>query len=249
MSKFNDLPELLMGVNDNEKTTPRVKAFTLRLLIQTDEENGQEFIPDLLGMGNHPSADNKWAALRALRNDTLNPFPPGIESRSMNELAGRILVDEFEWRDVQTQAILVLGDIAHHRPEAMIRLNTAYKPSLRHPHSPRHHRGHSHAWRTDEGRKQTKELDESIYNDFMLNALEDPSPDIRSRAYVSLRYVLGPKDVTNLIVGQLLTQSAATDGQIEALRSLEDSHGRSTNALRDHLFDPTRKMWSGPQRR
>ena len=237
MNSYDDMCSLLQRVLDDENTKNRIRALTLRLLIQCNEQDKEardKFCNELMAMGKDYNADNKWAVMRALRKgNNLQPLPADVEQRFINELVAPTLKDDFEWQDVQIQAALVLGDVENQLDEAMVWLSIAFKESLV-PVLRRYCIGSMRdvAERMGNGRR-----DASSFNAVMIAALDDENADVRSRAYSSLRRVLKPQAAIELIVDNLLEQEKPSAGLLEALRNLEDNKGRASKALRDHLFD------------
>lgn len=239
LARMRSVPEryaLLQQLLVRGPRNSRIKALLLRLLIQCDEEDldkRKEYIDQLLEMGRDGDADHRWAVLRALRNDpNLIPLPADVELRYIQELASPLLRDDFEWRDVQLQAAMVLGDVEAQRRDAMDRLAAALDlspdPALR--------RYCLVAIRKVAERMNKEELDGSPFNAVTLSALEDESADVRARAAEALKSVYKPKAATELIVESLLQQDPLPAGHLEALRSIHEE--RATSLLREKLFHP-----------
>lgn len=240
MSSSNDICSLLQHVQANEDTQNRVKALSLRLLIQChaeDREAREKYSDQLAAMGKDENADHKWAALRSLReNDKLGPLPEDVEQSFISDLVAPILRDDFEWQDVRTEAALVLGDTQHQLAEAMVQLSLAFKSSS----TAIIRRYCIGAMRSlaDPKKMNNAERDAGPFNEIMLIALNDDSYDVRSRAYTALNEILKPKAAIELIVNQVLQQAEEpSTGQLDALRYFDDNKDRSSEALRIHLLD------------
>ena len=235
MTSYEDKSGLLQRILAKNNSNSRIKAWVLRLLIQySDEpETQNEYVEELFSMGRDGNADHRWAVLRALRTDPgLNPLPAGVELRIINELAGLCLKDDFEWRDVQVQAALVLGDIRKHLRAALDLLATAFQ----HSSDATLRRYYIESILNLVERMDKKQRDASPFSAVMLKGLEDENDDVRSRAYGTLRTVLGPKAATELVVNTLLQQDSPSSSLVEALRHIDDK--RASMVLQENLFHP-----------
>lgn len=234
MASCDDKCSLLEGVLTDGHSNSRIEALSLRLLIQCSGDNTEarnRYIDQLMTMGRAGDADLKWAVMRSLRNDpSLNPLPPDLERRVVNELAALTLKDDFEWRDVQIQAAMLLGDVQERLKDAIHPLTRAFHSSsdatLR--------RYYVESIRKVAERMDKGERDASPFGEVMLKALEDDHADVRSRAYEALRSVLGPKAATELVIDSLLQQDAPSAGHLEALRNIDEM--RASSLLRENLF-------------
>lgn len=234
MRSYEDKCGLLEGVLEDGRSNSRIEALSLRLLIQCsaeDLEARNQYVDRLMVMGRAGNADLKWAVMRSLRNDpSLDPLPPDLERKFVNELAGLTLKDDFEWRDVQIQAAMMLGDVQERLRDAIHPLTRAFHSSsdatLR--------RYCVESIRKVAERMDRQERDASPFSAVMLKALEDENADVRSRAYEALGTVLGPKGATELIVDSLLQLDTPCAGYLEAMRNIDEA--RASTLLRENLF-------------
>jgi HEAT repeat protein len=234
MSAHQDTYKLLESIAEQGSSNNRIHALILRLLVQCagdDLEVSQGHIDNLKTFYQEGDADHKWAVLRALRNRTeLEPLSPDIERRFIKELIAPALQNDFEWLDVQLQAVQVFGEVQHHLAEAMRHLSDAFQSS-----SDDTLRRYCIESMSDVAQRMDKtELDSSQFAKHMITALEDESADVRSRAQATLKKVYKSQGAVDLIANFLVQQEELSGHYVEALRHIDEV--RASDALRNKLF-------------
>ncbi len=234
MSAHQDTYKLLEGIADQGSSNNRIHALILRLLVQCagdDLEVSQGHIDSLKTFYQEGDADHKWAVLRALRNRTvLEPLSPDIERRFIKELIAPALQNDFEWLDVQLQAVQVFGEVQHHLAEAMRHLSAAFQSS-----SDDTLRRYCIEAMSDVALRMDKtERESSQFAGQMIAALEDESADVRSRAQVTLKKIYKSQGAVDLIADFLVQQEELSSHLVEALRHIDEV--RASDALRNKLF-------------
>lgn len=200
----DDLDERLSAMLAKKSISCRVRAMTLRLMLQNGHtECGEQ----LIKLATDDIADNRWAVFRALRGDvTDEPLPSELE-REFVALMTRSLLDPGEWRDVRMQAALALGDVHSHWSEAIHALRSALEHDL-----PDLLRRGCLAALASIRRPEIK--------DAVLDALADKNSEIRLQATNTLEQVLKPKKAVEFVTDALLHMEEPPPGYIDALRHI-----------------------------
>lgn len=212
----------------------RVRATALRLLVERNP--GGEHLKKLEALLTSDQFDDRWAALRVLRDEFGSSLPEPVERRLLPYMVQR-LEDNDEWRDVRQQAALALGSVTHHKERAIQALGNTLKS-----HQPQTIRRNCVAALANLKDHNTQET--------LLYALSDESPQIRTIAVEALKNMLKTTGAIELIINDLVRRRTTSDdkkaeekiqdGYIEALRYLNDK--QAAEIISRHLLHPDPKV-------
>lgn len=238
----SDLQKYLDKILDKDPSF-RVRAVGLRLLVENGCDSG--YLDSLLKM-TAPEAmvDERWAALKALRNEGGNCDLPEETEKKIIKVAEQHLADDSEWRDVRYQAALVLGDVTYKRADA----SWAVSQTLRRnpPKSVLLNCIDALAQLNDRELAKTSEEEKARLNDpdnqreiheALLFGLQHDDPTVRLRAIEAFKRVMTSYQAVNFIIENLLRQpSNPPDGYFDALRRIDSK--TATKTLSDNLLHP-----------
>jgi HEAT repeat protein len=207
-------PDLKTRLEDGAKDTFLVQAVALRLLIENDLDD--KAVGELIKMIQQPRSDESWAGCKALRRNSGHKSLPAHAEQRLIPAVVKHLLDEDEWMESRYQAAMALGDVKHCWRESVDALTQALQKQVA----------------NDWVRKACLGAMAKIKNDEikggLLYALRDSDAEIRVRAAIALKDVLGASDAVRFVVEEILDKDAPPAEYLNALREIDPSVAAET---------------------